>query len=349
MLHKIKPGAERELRNVMAFQREVLALACDPNIHLPLEKTEILARFPQTGQWLWTHTSLHGPITELNQVVRSDPTLAPTILAAFDNDVSFDQHTDDPGFGFQCCHLSDPAGAKFAVLMRTFYELLCRNAGFSADIAGWSGISRTAVLRSFWTANADLNVCPACDGPRPRRKRRRVHTQYDHFFPKSKHAALSVHPLNLVPVCGDCNYDKLEKDASDHALLSEMFLPYVREAFGPLTVEVCCGKDRLLRISLHDSGQVDTTRLQALDAVLDVKSLWTDVLRTRVSKSIVDTLKDHRKLLARHNHDPDVLLSGLGVLREGVRARRGKEQDAILKEAYFAFLEADPSALAAIR
>jgi len=49
---------------------------------------------------------------------------------------------------------------------------------------------------------------------------------------------------------------------------------------------------------------------------------FADVLKTMWSytrKLIVDTLRDHRKLPEKHNQDPDVLLSGLEFLREGVQ------------------------------
>jgi hypothetical protein len=356
MLHKIKPGAERELRKVMAFQREVLAFACDPSIHTQcdsnnrtrLDKTEILARFPQTGKWLWSHSSLHDPIIKLNKVVRANPALAQQILDAYDNDASFDQRTTDPQFRFQCCGLPNPISEEFVRLMQTFYMLLGRDGGFSVEIAGAAGINRTGVVRRFWTGNGELNVCPACDGPRPRRSGQRDRSQCDHFFPESKHAALSIHPLNLVPVCGECNYDKLHRDANDYALLSEMFAPYIREAFGPLTVEVYSGKGALLELTLKDGGDTNTPRLRALNHVTQLTEVWTDRLRNRVSGSIVDNLSQQKALIARLNGDRDELLFQITAHRTGARNKRGKEQDAILKEAYFAFLEATPSARSAI-
>lgn len=46
-----------------------------------------------------------------------------------------------------------------------------------------------------------LDICPICGV-------RTVRT-LDHYLPKSKYPTLAVTPLNLVPCCRDCNFDKL--------------------------------------------------------------------------------------------------------------------------------------------
>lgn len=55
-------------------------------------------------------------------------------------------------------------------------------------------------------SSAPMGRCPLCG-------QRQVST-LDHFLPKSKHPALAVAPLNLVPACKDCNTAKLAKTAS---------------------------------------------------------------------------------------------------------------------------------------
>ncbi len=44
-------------------------------------------------------------------------------------------------------------------------------------------------------------ICPLCS--------QRVVTQLDHYLPKTRHPALAVTPINLVPSCSDCNKEKL--------------------------------------------------------------------------------------------------------------------------------------------
>ena len=52
-------------------------------------------------------------------------------------------------------------------------------------------------------------------------------TQLDHFFPKSKFPSLSITPVNLVPICTDCNSKKSETYSINKI---EMFIhPYFDE------------------------------------------------------------------------------------------------------------------------
>jgi len=59
--------------------------------------------------------------------------------------------------------------------------------------------------------------CPMC-GPRP------VGT-LDHYWPKSPHTSLAVHPMNLVPCCWECNHRKGEFQPTCRA--EELLHPYI--------------------------------------------------------------------------------------------------------------------------
>lgn len=59
--------------------------------------------------------------------------------------------------------------------------------------------------------------CPMC-GPRP------VGT-LDHYWPKSPHTSLAVHPVNLVPCCWECNHRKGEFQPTRRN--EELLHPYV--------------------------------------------------------------------------------------------------------------------------
>lgn len=53
---------------------------------------------------------------------------------------------------------------------------------------------------------AQNDICPFCG--------QRVVKTLDHYLPKTKHPALAITPLNLVPSCSDCNKLKLDREAS---------------------------------------------------------------------------------------------------------------------------------------
>lgn len=128
MLHRISPAAEAELRNVVTFQRKVLAFACSLTLTVPLTRAEMDVHFDAQ---LWRHKSLHTPITRLNAAVRATPALRVELLAAFENDVAFDSHVDDPTYAFACCRLGADVKKLVGELLVLFYDLLGREGGFS--------------------------------------------------------------------------------------------------------------------------------------------------------------------------------------------------------------------------
>lgn len=63
---------------------------------------------------------------------------------------------------------------------------------------------------------AERGVCPQCGVGRVR--------TLDHYLPKARFAELAVVPLNLIPTCRDCNFDKREHYSEDEK--SFIFHPY---------------------------------------------------------------------------------------------------------------------------
>ncbi|MBR0960842.1 hypothetical protein [Bradyrhizobium japonicum] len=63
---------------------------------------------------------------------------------------------------------------------------------------------------------AHQSICPQCGIGRVR--------TLDHYLPKGRFPELAVVPLNLVPTCRDCNFDKNEHHSSDEG--DYVFHPY---------------------------------------------------------------------------------------------------------------------------
>jgi len=67
-----------------------------------------------------------------------------------------------------------------------------------------------------WLVSTENEVCPLC-GVRP------VKT-LDHYLPKADYPIFSITPINLIPSCRDCNFDKLTQTATCRA--EETLHPY---------------------------------------------------------------------------------------------------------------------------
>jgi hypothetical protein len=349
MLHPINPAAEVELRNVLAFQRRVLEFALLPGLTIPLVRQEVNVHFGANAPWFWRHRSLRAPVVALNALVRADQPLAAQILAAFDNDLEFDQHTNDPAFAFACFALPEPPRENVRALLETFYDILGSKGGFSSQLTGNGPLTRNTLVAEFWLGNPDLKVCPACDGPPPERTGDKIHAQCDHHFPVSKHPALSIHPRNLVPICTPCNEDiNGDLDANDRAHLSQMFLPYAREVFGPLRKQAVRDPRQGLAVLFDDGGAANTPRIQSLNYILRLQERWTARLQDQVAPKIENTLRHQWHLIDRLGSGPADLLQDIATQLQESRGARGRSPNALIEETYWTLLANDPNARAAI-
>lgn len=249
MLHRINlPDCEVELNAVLQFQRKVLALACEPQLQIPLDESELCRILgDEHGKWFWPKlwirkkkdgtlrkSELHKGIETLAKYVAKsrDPAgMQQKILDAFDHDIYFHEHITDHDFRFFYLEtLTERTRKAIRPLMESFYTHLLAKSGFPTCIHGHQdAISRDAFLKLFWQNNLTVKVCPACDAPQsdqfgvlPDEDAEagddpfKAFDDADHFLPKSKYPFLSVHRHNLVPLCLSCNrtfkgeYDPIE-------------------------------------------------------------------------------------------------------------------------------------------
>jgi hypothetical protein len=207
MLHQINaPLCNQEMERIVQFQYQVLTFACNPDGPLELTEQVLQETFgADIGSWLYRKPTIRQHLTNWITYTHNHPDAAQQILSAFNNDIGFLDHLDDPDFRF-CYHtLLDEAKQIVRPLLIAFYENLLRN-GFPQCVHGNAEIlDRDAFIAAFWEANPKLVVCPACDCPRSSKIDDKVYADADHFLPKSDYPFLSVHPANLVPLCLDCN------------------------------------------------------------------------------------------------------------------------------------------------
>ncbi len=97
--------------------------------------------------------------------------------------------------------------------------------------------TRQDFLKVFRRENAALLVCPICDNAAylTLSSDDHVHSDIEHFLPKSIYPHLSVHPYNLIPICKLCNQslkrdtDPFQPDLQEHPErygLEDIALPY---------------------------------------------------------------------------------------------------------------------------
>ena len=104
-----------------------------------------------------------------------------------------------------------PAWKRSAgTFFKEFYEAFGSEKGLPEHLFRPSlptqGFGRWDFIDEFSETNPDLRLCPVCDSTLYRTTiGGRPYASIEHFFPKSRYPHLSVHPLNLVPICPFCN------------------------------------------------------------------------------------------------------------------------------------------------
>lgn len=130
----------------------------------------------------------------------------------------------------------------------------------------------------FSSQNEHLDVCSYCDGALSG-------IQVDHYFPKNDYPFFSCHPLNLIPVCGECNGKKhraIPLTPTDDDQIGSWFHPYFNSGAGHYTVEIN-RKEGRLKPDLIGRNELDQKKLANLIELLDLEERWQDGLRYKIT------------------------------------------------------------------
>jgi hypothetical protein len=273
-------------------------------------------------------------------------------LDAFDHDTTFNSDVNDVGFHFSYNTNVLDARTKEVLrpLMESFYNDLLK-AGFPDSIHGGTGkLDRDALVASFWDANPEMRVCPACDDKRPDSVDDKVNADEDHFFPKSLYPFLSVHAANLLPVCTDCNRRfKLGADPIDdhyNEPLANSFHPYDAPALDHVDVQTTRSAAGERQISIVDRRGMPSRRVNSLNNILKLEKRWRERLDESV-EIILDELRGQSRLLKRLRQTIDdadfreTLEDTLSVRRDKI----GKTHWYVLHTSYLQFALGDADEL----
>src|SRR5579884_3025216 len=290
MLHQIKlPTYDGKLDRVVECQRKLIEAVCNPNLPDKPQEDDFKRAFAndQVGTWVynWLQKKSKGKNTyyddfcALLAYLKKHPALRQQIIDAFKNDTNFFAQFSGQGAAqFKFLFNTNPGLKKaekirrmLVSLMVVFYEDLFYN-GFPSYVAD---MNRKAFLHAFWDANKTLEVCPACDAPRPDVNEQYYHCDIDHFLPKSLYPFLSMQSTNLVPLCTDCNrYVKRDKDPLDQSLpdpLVNTFHPYGRPAINEIKVVVYRETNGERKVRLEESCGGASRRIELLNDVFDLE------------------------------------------------------------------------------
>jgi len=385
MLHKINlPNCEEQFKKIFAFQRQVLAFACDPKTSLSAEgaivENEIYSKFSgDLGVWLWKKLRVHKKddsweqsdlqkgLVKLIKAAQANRTVSLVVLDVFDHDIQFCNCFNHPTFEFWYkTRLNDvPIQEALKDLMEVFYTKLLED-GFPKAVHGNAeSFKRVDFVSEFWRVNDDIEVCPACDSPRPARVQRltgkgrnqkeqtKIYGNLDHFFPKRKYPFLSVHYANLVSLCLECNLTfKQEEDPVDinnsSQPLVHTFIPYFNPAIDSVEIKVTRNKEGVHLPSITEKDGTSSRRIDNLNRVFKLEARWRDKLRYVIA-TIRDGLSEEGRRLSRRSgelNEQDLQDILEDMLAERKNSQKGKIHYGILKSSYLSFAIEDEAEIA---
>jgi len=187
----------------------------------------------------------------------------------------------------------------------------------------------TKAIRDSIKNAARINLCPYCGVGSV--------AQLDHYLPKTKFAGTAVHPANLVPACGDCNFAKLDYVPGVQA--PAVLHPYFDTAFDMTWLSA-----NLKRSELGPPTMQFTVRLVQSDPGLEARlnaHMNIFKLRQRFSVWAAQSLNDFERSL-QSEHTPTMTLHhARDYLRHAAVHASGGRVNSWQGAAYKAMLDSD--------
>lgn len=259
-------------------------------------------------------------------------------------DLGFEASLGGEDFRFTFADLDPDTREAGGALLRSMYTTF---GGPGFELAPGDSISRATWEAAFRDANPEVRVCPAClanqmeepvDG--------RTTVDADHYLPKERYPALSVHGLNLVPICPPCNkaakgrFDPLHGAAGPRGLDSIWF-PYRRPGLheAALRFEL---RDEFERVVKLEGRAACEQRAERFDEIFKVSSRWSASLED-IHRRIVRSLA-----LRCDAIDAPAIRTELRILGREKAESVSTEAQALLVSRYCQWLIQSGEALAAL-
>lgn len=314
MLHKINlPHSWLYLNWIVAVQYRLLAHLCQPAITPDKVTVDwVIALFPKLDRaWLISFCSRSHEqntlLVRMKIIAGFDDAVKAQVLADFTNDVqlktAFQLDRQTP---FKFKSLSGIRDNMAREAVRRFFDSFYAPSFYKDDRNSRLGyyiprrnndtyhFHHAEFVSKFTASNNKLLVCAFCDGALSG-------VQVDHFYPRKHHPFLSCHPLNLVPICGECNKAKRETVPLDPTPncadpMRDWFHPYLQPLVDSFEIRFV-RDDRPLHPILVGQDERTNKRLKNFVGLVNLKPRWEKALKDRIqhTKNKIDSFRSHKR------------------------------------------------------
>jgi len=334
MLYEIKslvddPRFDR-LFKVQKALFEFVCLTDNPLKDLEQENLKELVKLKcsdePTANWINRASAFREQLSKIVLYLEEHSDQRDLLLKAFKNDVNYHLQWDNPDYEFEFFALNVDLQTLITDLMTSLYDKLVDDKGFpKSTMQSTTHFNRKHMVLQWEKLNQELNVCPTCDGEKPTQINNVPLNDADHFFPKSIYPFLALHPINLVPICMECNRRvKLDRDPlklNDKRSMQHTFRPYVDAVADTLVVECYRDQNNELKITFNDDTGAISPKLESMINTFLLNQRWTSKANEKA--------KVYRRII-------------LGWKKKFARRQNIEEEDAIREEMEYKLDELEP-------
>lgn len=277
-------------------------------------------------------------IQNIKEVAKLPTSIKKKLYEDFKHDLQFDRAYSLHYGVFQIRGLTALDGQPIKVrrafrgLLECFYApVFYKQCGYRiTDSSGnVSDFCKDDYLESYNSSNLGVRVCPFCDSLDES-------PQLDHYIKKSSYPGLSCHPLNLVPICGNCNKGEnkgqklvFNKSASDP--WADWLHPYLRPAYGLYKIKIQ-KPNGSLQPTLVASNGLAQRQLNNYVKLIRLDIRWRNQMKRKVALT-ERKIDDYRKDLGRKPTEAE-LLGKLQEWANSAATERGIEPYSLIDHVY---------------
>jgi hypothetical protein len=233
------------------------------------------------------------------------------LLAAFKHDFEYYTHLNDGEFTFMFFSLDEDLKTLIHKLMVTLYEKLDGDGYPQYAMLDGKSFNRHQMLIRWKSANSHLAVCPACDGEPPSEIDDVPLSDTDHFLPKAFYPFFALHPINLVPVCTECNrWIKRDQDPlvrNNKRSFQHTFNPYAEAAIDVITVrcerKLEMGNKLVVTIFTEDDSL--SAKVESLNQIFLLTKRWNSKIEQKI-RTYIDTFLNAKKRFIQSSLEQEV-------------------------------------------
>lgn len=296
MLHPAElPEYSKQLEKVLDFQERLLEFGCRMPEITPDDFRDELG--DELFDWLTSTRQLRKLFEPIYEFARLPQDEKDAILADFRHDRTFWDHKDNATFQFRLLGGSTNKNRqRVGTWLIGYYKRFSGTVGLDGPISeDVQSILKKSWFDAYRKKNKQRNTCAACDGSMNHG------ITVEHFLPKSRYPALSMHPYNLLPFCDKCNNEiKGEKDPLKGHNLTTIFIPYRDSVRLVAHLEFSDdGKGgETIQFVPNSSDPVVDSQLQSFSYLFDIPGQWQKNIH-EIGESAWRSLHRHLRGLQR--------------------------------------------------